>query len=120
MIAGIKNTELPSIDNIIEYLENTTEESWCLDVVKTKEGGNCLFGHLFDMGGSRLMDLFEDQFATTFMVYPVNDGTNPKYQQSTPKQRCLAYVKDLKSGVAQTTQDIYKEYDEEIRNEKNV
>lgn len=99
-----------SLDVIIPYMENTTEESWCEDVVKTKDGKNCLFGHLFDLGGRELFDWFEN-IATTYMVYPVNDGENENYQQPTPKQRCVAYLKDLQSGKAKTT---YQLMDEEF------
>lgn len=96
------------LDVIIPYIENTTEDSWCMDVVKTKDGKNCLFGHLFDLGGSELMDWFEN-IATTYMVYPVNDGQNPLYPQPTPKQRCIAYLKDLQSGKAKTTYELMEE-----------
>lgn len=97
-----------SLDVIIPYMENTTEESWCMDVVKTKDGKNCLFGHLYDLGGGELMDWFEN-IATTYMVYPVNDGQNPSYPQPTPKQRCIAYLKDLQSGKAKTTYQLMEE-----------
>jgi len=97
-----------SLDVIIPYMENTTEESWCEDVVKTKDGKNCLFGHLFDLGGGELFDWFEN-IATTYMVYPVNDGKNENYQQPTPKQRCVAYLKDLQSGKAKTTYQLMDE-----------
>ena len=97
-----------SLDVIIPYMENTTEESWCTDVVKTKDGKNCLFGHLFDLGGGELFDWFEN-IATTYMVYPVNDGKNENYQQPTPKQRCVAYLKDLQSGKAKTTYQLMDE-----------
>ena len=73
------NHVLPSVfslDVIIPYMENTTEESWCTDVVKTEDGKNCLFGHLFDLGGGELFDWFEN-IATSYMIYPVNDGENP-------------------------------------------
>jgi len=105
------NTVLPavfSLDVIITYLESTTEESWCMDVVKTKDGKSCLFGHLFDLGGGELFDWFEN-IANTFMVYPVNDGKNENYQQPTPKQRCVAYLKDLQSGKAKTTYQLVDE-----------
>lgn len=103
-----------SLDVIIPYMENTTEESWCMDVVKTKDGKNCLFGHLYDLGGGELMDWFEN-IATTYMVYPVNDGENPNYQQPTPKQRCVAYLKDLQSGKAKTTYQLMDEDYERFR-----
>lgn len=97
------------LDNIIAYLENTTEESWCTDVVKTNDGKNCLLGHLFDFGGNRVMDIFEECVATTYMFYSVNDGTHPKYKQESPKQRILAYIKDIKSGVQPSTQKLMEE-----------
>ena len=97
-----------SLDVIIPYLEKTNNNSWCTDVVKTKDGKNCLFGHLFDLGGGELMDWFEN-IATTYMVYPVNDGKNPNYKQETPKQRCIAYLKDLQSGKAKTTLQLMRE-----------
>lgn len=97
-----------SLDEIISYLENTSEESWCTDVVKTKDDKNCLLGHLFDFGGNELCSWFEE-IATTYMFYPVNDGENPNYQQPTPKQRCIAYIKDLKSGKAKTVYQLMDE-----------
>ena len=104
----------PTLDQIIAYMEGTSEESWCTDVVKTKDGSNCFYGHLFDFGegdegGSRLMDLFEETYATVFMLYPVNDGQDPKYPQATAKQRVLAYLCDLRDGKSKTTQELMAE-----------
>lgn len=105
------NTAKESLKYILDYLETTTEDNWCLDVVKTTDGKNCLFGHLFDFGGSKLMDWFECMCATTYMVYSVNDGTNENYKQSSPKERCIAYIKDLMNGKEKTTYQIMEEYD---------
>lgn len=106
-----KNTFLPPF---IEYLKRTPPESWCVDVVRTKEGGNCLFGHLFAYGGNdemgnRLWDFFEAAIACTAMVYPVNDGKNMDYQQPTPKQRCISYLQDILQGKQKTTDQIFEE-----------
>lgn len=102
------------LSRIIEALETTPEESWATDVVRTSDGRNCLFGHLFDIGGgesgrggSRLIDYFESVFASTFMVYPVNDGKHRDYQQPTPKQRCIAYLRDIESGVQPSSHDLW-------------
>lgn len=108
-----------SIDGFISYCEKTREDQWCVDVVRTKDNKNCLFGHLFDFAGSdekgnEYWDFFEYHFATTYMVYPVNDGSNDKYQQPTPKQRCIEYLKDLRNGKAKTTQDIMKDHDQAV------
>ena len=100
--------------NFINYLKSTHEDSWCTDVVRTKEGGNCLFGHLFeyagnDEEGNRLWDFFEAAISTTYMIYPVNDGKNPKYQQPTPKQRCIAYLQAVLDGEEKTTEQLIEE-----------
>ncbi len=77
----------------------------------------CVFGHLFKFAGGDpdskndtkanrvidLIDFFEEQIATTCMLSPVNDGKDKNYQQTTPKQRCIAYLKDLRDGKAETT-----------------
>jgi hypothetical protein len=100
-----------NLGTVLEYIKQTEENSWCTDVVKTKTGQNCLFGHIFDLGGSDMMDWFEN-IANTYMVYPVNDGKNMKYQQPTSKQRCIAYVENLHNG---TEKDIWQLMEEEYK-----
>lgn len=113
-----------SLDRIIKYLENTKPESWCEDVVKTKDGKNCVKGHIFDMGGNFFMDTFESLYATDFMIYPVNDGKNENYQQPTPKERVIAYLKNMKEGKEKTTLDYDKEYEaylkEDLQQKKHL
>lgn len=100
---------LSFIDAVIDYMEATAEDSWQTEVVRSKDGTrNCFFGHLFNMGGddatgSRYWNYFEDVWATTYMVYPVNDGTDERYPQPTPRQRVLAYLRDLRDGRTMTT-----------------
>lgn len=97
------------LQDFIDYLERTEESQWCVDIVRSKDQEkNCLFGHLFnfagdDKTGSFYWDYFENAYATTCMVYPVNDGNNQRYQQPTPKQRCIAYLKAIQSGEEETT-----------------
>lgn len=101
----------PPIDAIIAYMEATTEESWLTDVVRSKDQSrNCFFGHLFAMGGddetaNYWWALFEETYATTYMIFPVNDGSDPGYPQTTPRQRIVAYLRDLRDGKTPTTQD---------------
>ena len=102
------------INEFIKYCESTEENEWCVDVVRTRDGKNCLFGHLFafagnDYLGCQFWDMFEECWATTYMVYPVNDGENERYQQKTPKQRCVAYLKNLRDGLEKTTHQIMEE-----------
>jgi len=105
---------MKTIQEIIDYMEATPEESWGVDVVRSKDNKNCFFGHLFNMGkdekeSNTIWGLFEELYATTYMIYPVNDGENPAYQQSTPKQRVIAYLKDLRDGRAKTTYEVMDE-----------
>lgn len=104
-----------SIDRIIEFLERTDEGKWCTDVVKTTDGKSCIKGHIFDMGGNFFMDMFEERYATDYMIYPINDGTNPNYSQETPKQRVLTYLKNMREGKERTTEQIMEQFDEERR-----
>lgn len=100
---------LETLDDVIAYIESVDEDSWQVDRVRSADGTkNCFFGHLFNMGaddahGSALWNIFEDRWATTFMIYPINDGTEPSYQQETPKQRILAYLRQLAAGEELTT-----------------
>ena len=59
---------------------------------KLGNNGLHLYGKYIDgdCGGTALWDWFEANIATTYMIYPVNDGTAPRYQQKTAKERCIA------------------------------
>lgn len=108
---------LKNLDQFIEYCKSTNENEWCVGVVRT-EGNkqNCCFGHLvnwwygkdYEGSISEIWDTFEEVYVTTYMIYPVNDGENPKYQQSTPKQRVIAYLEDLNSGKAKTSYQLMR------------
>jgi hypothetical protein len=73
---------------VIAHLESTADDEWCVDIVRSKdETKNCIFGHIFNMGGGDEIkgndwwQWFEYTIATTSMAYPVNDGRNPMYRQ---------------------------------------
>lgn len=116
-----------NLRDIINYMERTSEDSWCTDSVR-QEGKNCFFGHLSQMygdGGGPTPDSkfflagpswgqFEEQYATTYMIYPVNDGYDNRYPQATPKQRILAYLADLESGATPTTYECMDSYIESL------
>jgi hypothetical protein len=104
--------KLSDLNPFIQYLHATSEGEWAVDVVRTKDGKNCLFGHLinwyygkgYEGSISRVWDLFEEMWMSTYVIYPINDGENPKYQQPTPKQRVIAYMTNLWLGVEADTQ----------------
>lgn len=103
------------------FLEATGDDDWNTETVRSADGkSNCLFGHLFNFGtelaltrggtdedaqkyANRTWEAFEETWATTYVIYPVNDGKHPKYQQDTPKQRVLAYLDALLAGEEETT-----------------
>lgn len=99
------------LKEIIDYLSDIPEDAWLVDRVISRDFARCcVMGHIFKKGktdeeGSGYWDLFESMVATTYMIYPVNDGTNPKYQQPTPKQRNLAYLNDILEGREETTME---------------
>ncbi|WIE80938.1 hypothetical protein [Curtobacterium sp. MCSS17_016] len=100
-----------TLEQVITHIEATDEASWCTDVVRTAEDGrNCFFGHLFNMGaddqeGAAIWDWFECRWMTTYGMYPINDGRNPRYPQPTPKQRCVAALHALRDGTELTTME---------------
>lgn len=105
--------KLSNLQPFIQYLQDTREDEWAIDVVRTKGNQqNCLFGHLvnwyygkgYQGDVSLAWDLFEEMWSTTFFVYEINDGRNPDYPQPTPKQRVLAFMKNLWLGQEMDTQ----------------
>jgi len=102
------------LGEIINHIKYTNVSDWCKDVVRTKDGlKNCLFGHVFNMGkdnkeANQWWD-FMEMVATTYMVYPVNDGSHPKYKQNNPRDRCVAYLEDILSGEEKTTVQLMDE-----------
>lgn len=125
---------LKTLTPFIKYLEKTKPEDWAVDVVRTKDGRNCMFGHLVDWYYGKnyrdnvmdAWDLFEELWATTYMIYPVNDGNTPKwmnfkYEQPTAKERVIAYLKNLNQGLEKTTYQLMKEHEEKfVKVDKNM
>lgn len=101
---------------LISRLEATTDDQWCMDIVRSKDQTkNCILGHVFAMGkndeeGNAWWNWFEHYIAITLMVYPVNDGKDKRYPQETPRARCLAYLQDVLSGKLKS---LYEELTEE-------
>lgn len=108
---------LANLNPFIEYLQATTDDEWQLDTVRnTDNTRNCVMGHLVnwfygkDYEGNiePAWSLFEEVWATTYMIYPINDGESPswmnhQYDQCTPRLRVIAYLQNLAVGKEQTT-----------------
>lgn len=117
---------LNDLPSFIKYLRGTNDSEWQVDTVRSKnDKKNCVMGHLvnwfygkdYEGNITEAWDLFEEMWATTYMIYPVNDGNTPewmnrKYNQSTPKERVIAYLKNLSEGKEKTTQVLMKESEE--------
>jgi len=110
------------LKEFISYCETTNDNEWGTKVVRNKANTkNCMFGHLFNFGSNKggeklanvYWDFFEGSIATTYMVYRVNDGQHTGYQQTTPKERCIAYLKNLENGSEKT---VIKQMEEDCLN----
>lgn len=80
---------------------------------------NCIIGHIFNIGkddreGNLWVQGFEANIATTYMIFPVNDGEHPRYQQATPRERCLAYLRAVLEEREAKTWDWDCYYKEEL------
>lgn len=111
---------------LIAHLESTGEADWCVDVVRNDDG-NCVMGHVFSMGGDDQKtcnvwwNWFEEAVASTYMIYPVNDGEHPDYQQASAKERVLAYLNDVLAGKRKTSGEYAEEeYQEYIKRERSL
>lgn len=114
---------LSDLRPFIEYLKKTDDCEWQLDKVRNTENTtNCVMGHLvnwyygkdFEGNISPAWDMFEEMWATTYMIYPVNDGNTPawmnfRYEQSTAKDRIIAYLEALMDGREKTTVQLMDE-----------
>jgi hypothetical protein len=105
------------LQSFIEYCEATTADEWYLHKVRNKENTkNCLYGHLVNWYYSKdykgnispIWDAFEE-LGSTYYVYEINDGNNPKYPQSTARERCIAYLKNIQSGEELWTWEVMEQ-----------
>jgi hypothetical protein len=108
---------------MIDYLSAIPEDKWLVDRVAENDRF-CVMGHIFNRGkddaeGNYYWNAFENIVATTFMIYPVNDGRHKDYQQPTAKQRNLAYLNDVLNGEKETTHECMDRCMRELNNKEN-
>ena len=105
------------LQQFIDYLKATEPSDWYLHKVRNKTNTkNCLYGHLvnwyygkdYEGSVSNIWDAFEEM-ATTFYVYPINDGQNPKYPQKTARERCIALMENYRDGKELWTEQAIKQ-----------
>lgn len=117
------------LDQFITYLEQTEDEDWQVDTVRNAGNTkNCAMGHLinwfygpdFDGNISPAWDCFEWIWASDHMIYDVNDGRNPKYQQQTAKARTIAYLKNMWLGLETPTWKLWEQEADMQRSLRNA
>ena len=126
--------EINWLHSLLDYLQKTEEEEWCVGVCRKADTAiqqNCLLGHVFNFGsidffgkngeeGANAALNFFDNIATTDIFYPINDGTDTNYQESTPKQRCVSFLKNILSSKEKTVYQMWEEYGDTINTLKNA
>lgn len=116
---------MEDLSGLIAYLESTDTCDWNLDTVRSKDGKrNCFFGHLWNWAAGlapaygfdadqetrnawcrAVWDCFEENWSTTYVIYPINDGTNAKYPQETAQARVIAYLRALQDKTEMNTHE---------------
>lgn len=106
--------------DFIPYLEDTTEESW-IDIIfaNTDTSKRCVIWHFIgfvgqdnpDAKSSSNLDWYEANVCFIQRAgCEVNDGNHPDYQQETPKQRSIAYLKNLLAGKELTPMELMDQH----------
>lgn len=86
--------ENSTLQDFIEFYEGIPENKWCIGEYTNPFGQHCAYGHLGTDDYNILpVESKLGKFAQGLMT--VNDNINSYYKQPTPKQRVLAYLKDL-------------------------
>lgn len=112
------------IQDFIPYLEATPEESW-IDVVfaNTDTSKRCVIWHFIgfvgqdnpDVKRSSNLDWYDSNVCFIQRAgCEVNDGNHPDYQQATPKQRSIAYLKNLLDSKELTPMELLDQFMEKV------
>lgn len=114
-----------TLDYFIQKFEKLN--NWCIGIRTDEYGNHCALGHCSPNNygswddetpeSGALSKLFFDNkifypgydVEVVHGVAAVNNGTHPKYQQPTPKQRILAALQDIKKMQQPQYPDIRKE-----------
>lgn len=92
-----------TIDHFIKKFEAIPEENWTTGKFINASGQKCALGHcmvddkLLSPEFHALREIFcSDKFVIGTNIGDINDGNDDLFQQSTPKQRVLAALNDVK------------------------
>lgn len=85
-----------TVDYFIKKFEAKPDELWCINELRNQQGQTCALGDCRERGEfDALSELFQSNLIG--FVSTTNNGNNPKYPQSTPKERILAALYDIKA-----------------------
>ena len=73
----------------IRFFAAIPEERWCVGYLDDGDGRHCAIGHCPNESTRFLWEEYK------LCLAAVNDGEHPRYQQSTPKRRVLAALRDV-------------------------
>lgn len=99
---------LPSLAEIIDFLDATTPESWWAGPTFRSEceTKHCVLSHIFEEWGSAGFDEFEDRYSTSYFIGgAINDKPSEAYPQPHPKDRVVAYLRAMLAGTEMTTHE---------------
>lgn len=100
---GNKDLEaLRLLDQVETVIANTSPDSWWEGPTFRSPCGtkHCVLSHVAEQLGMDAMEEFEGLWSTSYVIgAEVNDKPSDRYPQAHPKDRVLAYLSNLRSGV---------------------
>jgi len=113
------------LSDFIPYLESKPEDEWIDVIFANKDASRrCVIFHFLGFVGqdypdsklcSQNLDWYEANVCFIQQAgCMVNDGNHPDYQQETPKQRSVAYLKNLFAGKELTPMEMLDKFMSEV------
>lgn len=96
------------VDYFIEKFKAIPEELWCVGKFQIEERC-CALGHCEERKRIITEESKSLRIITKNLTSFINDGVHGKYRQSTPKQRILAALEDIKKGTYER-EELFSKY----------
>lgn len=91
---------MKTVNDFINFFEPIPEDKWCIYQLENNAGQRCAMGHVLGGGLHLLNDesrkLTHRLFKISNNIININNGSDPLYQQETPKQRVLTALYDIR------------------------
>lgn len=104
----METTKNYDVDYFIEKFKAIPEELWCVGSYSIREQ-HCALGYCGEQAGSRTEEGKSLSIITENAVSSINDNLDNRYRQSTPKQRILAALEDIKKGTYER-EELFSKY----------